>query len=236
MDGTIITTKSGRVFPKDDNDWKFLYDSSITKLQKISETPDAKLAIITNQAGIENGSTKITSFKTKIETIARQIGVPLLVFVLPGKNEYRKPLPTVWNNLLVSVYNAGVSPDMTTSLYCGDAAGRKKDHSKVDRLFAMNIGVPFLTPEEFFLGQKPQPFTMPTFDPKQYLDPKETNDHIDFPHKLEVKIKKKTKMKWFAENTVETPYSGPANNGSFALVVFLLGPGTFPVFLHWDGP
>ena len=48
------------------------------------------------------------------------------------------------------------------SLYCGDAAGRevgwsagkKKDFSCSDRLFADNVGVKFYTPEEFFLGNK----------------------------------------------------------------------------------
>ena len=37
-----------------------------------------------------------------------------------------------------------------------------------------------------------------------------------------------------SSGTVETRYSGPANNGSFTLVAFLRGPGTFPMFLHWD--
>lgn len=55
-----------------------------------------------------------------------------------------------------------VEIDSDVSLYVGDAAGRpaveqkggskkrKKDHSLADRLFAMNVGVPFFTPEEHF--------------------------------------------------------------------------------------
>lgn len=62
---------------------------------------------------------------------------------------------------------------MSASFYCGDAAGReakwapgkKKDHSSVDRLFALNVGLKFYTPEEYFLGQRPVPYRDPEFNP-----------------------------------------------------------------------
>jgi bifunctional polynucleotide phosphatase/kinase len=60
--------------------------------------------------------------------------------------------------LLLAQKNGGEEIDLTQSFYCGDAAGRaqgwapkkKKDFSSSDRLFAMNIGIKFLTPEEHF--------------------------------------------------------------------------------------
>lgn len=55
--------------------------------------------------------------------------------------------------------NGGVEIDLAESMYIGDAAGRpavgkkKKDFSFSDRLFALNVGVKFFTPEEHFLGE-----------------------------------------------------------------------------------
>lgn len=66
------------------------------------------------------------------------------------------------------------------SFYCGDAAGRperivnnkriKKDHSCCDRLFAMNIGLKFFTPEEYFLNVSPEKFQLPKFNPSSVLE------------------------------------------------------------------
>ncbi|KAF0021847.1 hypothetical protein F2P81_025900 [Scophthalmus maximus] len=59
---------------------------------------------------------------------------------------------------------------------CTDAAGRpenwapgkkKKDFSSSDRLFALNIKLQFHTPEEYFLGWKSAPYSMPHFDPRK---------------------------------------------------------------------
>lgn len=63
---------------------------------------------------------------------------------------------------------------MPSSFYCGDAAGRikkasdgKKDFSCSDRLFAMNLGLQFWTPEQHFLGSKSiENFKLPEFNPK----------------------------------------------------------------------
>ena len=70
--------------------------------------------------------------------------------------------------------NDGIRIVKEKSFYVGDAAGRpeqksikrRKDHSIADRLFALNIGISFFTPEEHFLRVKQEQWIRPAFDPK----------------------------------------------------------------------
>jgi bifunctional polynucleotide phosphatase/kinase len=63
---------------------------------------------------------------------------------------YRKPLPGMWYAIM-DLYKQGTTVlDPTQVVFVGDAAGRIKDHSASDRLFAMNIGVTFHIPEACF--------------------------------------------------------------------------------------
>ncbi|VDN36317.1 unnamed protein product [Gongylonema pulchrum] len=76
--------------------------------------------------------------------------------------------------------NGGISINRQCSFYVGDAAGRicsslrgKKDHSAADRLFALNIGINFFTPEQYFLKQTHiENYILPSFSPSLSLDAK----------------------------------------------------------------
>lgn len=78
MDGTLIKTKSGLVFPKDCNDWQLLYPDVPGKLKQ-HHANGYKIVIFTNQAGLSTGKFKISDFKIKIEKIVQKIGVPIQV-------------------------------------------------------------------------------------------------------------------------------------------------------------
>ena len=152
MDFTLIKPKSGKLFPVDYNDWKWLYPNIKDKLIEISK--DFQLVVFSNQMGISKGKTTEKEIKLKCKNIQRDINVPIVFLISTKDDKYRKPRIGLWKILL----NEGIIKD--GSFYVGDAAGRiktnkyKKDHSDSDRKFAENIGITFYTPEVFFLNEK----------------------------------------------------------------------------------
>nr|XP_006824482.1 PREDICTED: bifunctional polynucleotide phosphatase/kinase-like [Saccoglossus kowalevskii] len=173
IDGTIVTTKSGKVFAKDTNDWKIIYAEVPGRLRKL-KSDGYKIVFFTNQLGIERGRLSVDSFKSKVINILAKLGIPIQVFVATGKGMFRKPALGMWS-YLKDYANDGISIDTKNSIYIGDAAGRpvnwapgkKKDFSCSDRLFALNAGLQFKTPEEFFLSYKTAQFDLPKFDPRK---------------------------------------------------------------------
>uniref|UniRef100_A0A8C7HW26 Polynucleotide kinase 3'-phosphatase n=1 Tax=Oncorhynchus kisutch TaxID=8019 RepID=A0A8C7HW26_ONCKI len=174
IDGCIITTNSGKVFPTSPDDWRILFPEIQPKLASLLKK-GYKVVFFTNQMGISRGKLKPEDFKSKVETILKTLQLPVQVFVASGPGIYRKPVMGMWEHLCEKD-NGGVAVDKSQSLYVGDAAGRpvnwapgkkKKDFSCSDRLFALNLGLQFHTPEEFFLGWKTAPFSLPPFDPRK---------------------------------------------------------------------
>lgn len=175
MDGTLIKTQSGKVFPTSVDDWKLAF-GTVTTMLKSKHSNGFKIVILTNQAGVTSGKTKIPDIKKKIENIIKALGVPVQAFVATGDNCFRKPLTGMWQTLC-DHKNADVLVNTSQSYFVGDAAGRpenkamkkKKDHSSADRLMAMNLNLEFFTPEEHFMKATRQNWTKPEFDPKDFL-------------------------------------------------------------------
>ena len=173
MDNTLIKTVSGNVFPKNVDDWQLNYGNIPAKLKSLYAN-GFKIVVFTNQRGIETGKVTMNELKKKISLIHQRLEVPSQFFVATGSTEYRKPRTGMWK-VLEQKFNNGVVIDKNQSFYVGDAAGRpenkfmkrKKDHSCADRLFAMNLGLSFYTPEEHFLNSKDQPknWIKPSFIP-----------------------------------------------------------------------
>uniref|UniRef100_A0A182QB07 PNK FHA domain-containing protein n=1 Tax=Anopheles farauti TaxID=69004 RepID=A0A182QB07_9DIPT len=178
MDGTLIKTKSGNVFPKSIDDWQIAFSEVPNKLKTLHRN-GFKLVIFTNQAGIGKGKVRIEDFRQKIESLVRKLGVPMQVFISTGPGVYRKPRIGMWQTLC-DRQNDGIPIDVARSFYVGDAAGRpeqqkpfkrRKDHSCADRLLALNVGISFQTPEQHFQNKREtDQWTRPEFDPKEVCD------------------------------------------------------------------
>lgn len=178
IDGTIIKTKSGNVFPKNTEDWQIIFPEVPEKLQRLHKD-GFKICFFTNQAGIARGKVDLNDFKLKVKNIIKKLNVPVQVFISIGSGYYRKPLPGMWEHLK-SEMNDNVTIKVERCFYVGDAAGRpetgkgvtkqRKDHSSADRLFAANIGVSFYTPEVHFLGKRVEQWNKPEFEPNSVHD------------------------------------------------------------------
>ncbi|KAH9502390.1 hypothetical protein Btru_075567, partial [Bulinus truncatus] len=173
LDGTLIDTKSGKVFPVNNDDWKILYPEIFNEIKRLHQEK-YKIVIFTNQLGVSKGKTSIDDLKNKVENVVTKLQVPIQVFIATYDGEFRKPCDGMWEKMK-RTYNDGCVVNTSESFYVGDAAGRpkgwapkkKKDFSNSDRLFALNIGLAFKTPEEYFLHQKATPYEMPNFDPRK---------------------------------------------------------------------
>jgi len=146
MDGTMIKPKSGRVHPKSADDWIWCYgDMQRETLASVPE--DTLLVIISNQRGAGRKESKQHDLMHKIDNMISELGGRDIVVMLAlNDDEYRKPAIGMWT------YFQSCYAVRECLGYIGDAAGRPNDFSCSDRKFADNLGIPFYTPEEYFLG------------------------------------------------------------------------------------
>ncbi len=149
MDWTIIKTKSGKVFPKDKNDWVFLFDDIPEKLNDISK--NKTIIIFSNQMGISTGKTKEDDIIFKVNSIQNKLNIPFIFLASKEDDINRKPRPGMFNFIESEL---DLKINNKTSFYVGDMAGRKKDKDDTDLKFALNNKLKFYTPEEYFKGIK----------------------------------------------------------------------------------
>lgn len=205
FDDTLIKTKSGSVFARGADDWQWWHASIPGKLKQLDADGYA-VVLVSNQSGIslrsDKGSDKksLSNFKEKISAVFKTLELPITVYAATEKDLHRKPRTGMWEQMLKDYALLDTADvDLEKSIFVGDAAGRegdkaakiRKDHSCSDRDFAANVGIPFQTPEEYWLGEAPKPFTRP-FDPAKYLettlDSQTDADPIVFSKKNDVEI------------------------------------------------
>ena len=144
LDNTLIKTKSGKIFPVDENDWVFNFDNILEILNQYYKD-NYCLIIISNQKNLKEA--KLESWITKVKNIINKISLPVKVYASIKDNIYRKPNTGIWELIKINI-------NMIDSFYCGDAMGRINDHSDTDLKFALNIGLNFKSPESVFKNFK----------------------------------------------------------------------------------
>lgn len=192
MDDTLITPLSKKNFGKNEKDWKLFAEKKIME-DKFNEYKDKDyiFVVFSNQNGIEAGHTTEEIFWKKMDLVFAELKFPFIVFAAVKKDFYRKPCIGMFE-LFESKYNDNNIIDKSSSYFIGDAAGRKKDQSypkndfsNSDYKFALNNGLNFLTPEEFFLNIKQK---IPKIDLELHTFDNNLNNHIKFDEKTQEMI------------------------------------------------
>ncbi|KAK6334260.1 hypothetical protein TWF730_003474 [Orbilia blumenaviensis] len=177
LDSNLISTKSGNKFGKDGEDWKWWHPTVPSKLRQMFDD-GYRLVIFTNQNGLKASGSKadekLKEWKKKINYIVTALSLPIHVYAATETDIYRKPRTGMFEHYLSELGEDAAFIDMDSSVFVGDAAGRKGDFSAGDRKFAENLGIKFLTPEELFLDEKPMPYEFdldPVSFPRSALGP-----------------------------------------------------------------
>ena len=155
LDGTLIDTISGEIFPKGIWDMKIKFDV----LNKIKEIKPKCLLIVTNQGGIEKGFVNRRNFKFKMEYLCRAIkeytGIEV-EYSYCEKNDpackYRKPNIGMLDSLTYKMINRGIIPNGIETdkiLMIGDASGKVGQFSDSDKKCAENAGIDYMDVNDF---------------------------------------------------------------------------------------
>lgn len=169
-DNTVITTNSGKILSKDPRDWKFNMPCVPKKINELidkpSETSKSIFVLFSNQLNLNSKVAERAAFESKIDGVISKLGVanrvPVIGLFATARDKFRKPCHGMWQVLKDDfLKETGCQIKMDNSFFVGDAAGRfagwksgkSADWSSVDHKFALNNGLKFYSPEEFFLNE-----------------------------------------------------------------------------------
>ncbi|EPX70591.1 DNA kinase/phosphatase Pnk1 [Schizosaccharomyces octosporus yFS286] len=176
LDGTLIKTKSGRVFAKDGGDWLWWHPNVVPTLRKL-DSEGYSIIIFSNQNGIPRRASIGQQFQIKVQAILESLDLPVILYAALLRDKYRKPLQGMWDHF-VERWDHPI--DKSCAFFVGDAAGRPRNHNSTDLKFAENIGIKFDTPEHYFTGE---PFDRPefsSFHPEQFLQKHANSQPYEF--------------------------------------------------------
>ena len=135
FDHTIVKPKNNKTFPSNKNDWEWLTPNVPETIMNYYNKGYA-IVIFTNQ---------FRDFKKEqVKIVLDSIGCPYKAYLAYDK-KIKKPSSFLFEQYIRHNF------DFDKSFYVGDAMGRIQDWSDSDKLFALNCGLKYKTPEEFFL-------------------------------------------------------------------------------------
>mmetsp|Transcript_34404 Transcript_34404/g.58284 ORF Transcript_34404/g.58284 Transcript_34404/m.58284 type:complete len:1120 (-) Transcript_34404:101-3460(-) len=164
FDGTLVHARGGSSMALQKSDYIFPTNVVIQKIRRLF-ADGYGIVIFTNQNGIKGAhqGKRASTVKWAIEQTIRRLEVPVDVFMATQKDSFRKGIGTrMWQKMKDIMekrrdklgddvaHQPQILLDKSLSLFVGDAAGRRQDHSDSDRKFAESVGIKFLTPEECF--------------------------------------------------------------------------------------
>ena len=152
LDGTLIETISGEIFPKGIWDMKLRLDV----LDAIKKLNPEYILMVSNQGGIESGFVDEYDFRAKSEYIGRAIREYCCCKCYAmhcGTNDksdpYRKPNTGMLENLLERFVGDDFDYIKQISLMIGDASGKDGQFSDSDKKTAENFGIDYMDVEDF---------------------------------------------------------------------------------------
>ena len=148
-DWTLVCPKEGKTFPKDVDDWTWMYPNIPVQLKRYNEE-GYSVVIFTNQSK----QWKVS----QIQTVAQSLDIPVFIVIATDKADY-KPNPILYEALVGSSI-----VDKASSFFVGDALGRKGDFADSDKVFAENVGLKCHSPEEFFVVIQDQDYEVPALN------------------------------------------------------------------------
>lgn len=154
LDGSLIDTISGAVFPKG------IWDMSLRLyvLDRIKKLKPSLIAIVTNQGGIAQGYVSERNFvKGKMAYITRAIeeytGIPCIFqyCISNDKNNiYRKPNTGMLNTVINKNFKQlNITATKDEMLMIGDASGKPGQFSDSDKKTAENFGIDYMDVKDF---------------------------------------------------------------------------------------
>ncbi|GAO19179.1 hypothetical protein UVI_02014610 [Ustilaginoidea virens] len=184
LDSTLITTSSGKKHAGSGTDWKWWNSRVPGVLRELYLEKGYQVVVLSNQAGLtlhfdasykgpkSSIQKRVSTFKQKCSAILGNLDIPVSIYAATEKDIYRKPRIGMWNEVCEDYDIRASEVDLKNSFFVGDAGGRMaglghtgegasplaKDFSCSDRNFAHNVGIAYMTPEEYFLQEPPRKF------------------------------------------------------------------------------